>query len=516
MEEPRAAESEGTSASPPALHWAFVGCATFIWIVIVVAIGLYRSAWMDELFMTVVTDPAEPLASLVEQWRAEPHPPTYSVALWAWRHIVDIHHIFALRAFGVAISAACLLGALAYWRSVKWPGLGLFALLLLTSPPLLFFPQEARSYFLSAFGGVFAALYLLRAFERREPVPPTTTDVVVGVAAAALLGTHLMSLAFEFLLFGLAMLAMAAQRNWAWLKATLIIGVVVTGTILVVTILPIVGGVRDMAAGFWITRRIVLETALMLPLFVGVPVIAAMAWMALGWRGLVAWRERAAAGLIVAIMASVFMLGLGSIIKPLFLLRYLIAPAAALAPPAAIVLAHLLRARFGEGDILTPLRGAIALVAAFATGLGVVAYDLYTTSDWRSPGRTVESAATCAGATLPYLLLHRLPETTPWPRFYQWYAPHSEFTPATLSAVEAANQQACPVRLWIAHSSDGGTLPEEYVASVNRTCEGGERVGLRFSDGFLVVDADATELISSWRGDVIACSDIIVDARHAL
>mgnify|MGYP001764693142 CR=1 FL=1 len=67
-------------------------------------------------------------------------------------------------------------------------------------------------------GGLFAGLYLVRAFETREPDTPKARDAAIGAAAALLLGTHLISLAFEYILFGLAVLAMIRERRWAWLR----------------------------------------------------------------------------------------------------------------------------------------------------------------------------------------------------------------------------------------------------------------------------------------------------------
>ena len=263
------------SIKPDAIRWSTspwtlaMSCGA-VWLIAVITIAMTRSGWVDEFFIARATDPAIPLQEHIAVWRTEPHPPTYTALLWAWRHVFsDSGNMFVLRAFGITASAFLALGALLYWRAAKWPGLKIFALLLFSAPSILFFPGEARSYFLSAFGGVYAALYLTRAFETREPGTPSLPDVAIGVGAAILLSTHLISMAFECLLFGIAVIAMFLQKRWDWLKTTLLIGLFVTGPMIAFTAFVILDGMSRALSEFWITRWQLLTTVLRTPILVG-------------------------------------------------------------------------------------------------------------------------------------------------------------------------------------------------------------------------------------------------------
>jgi len=124
--------------------------------------GGSRSAWVDEFFMVNVTGPNTPWQDhYSDSWNREPHPPTYSMILWLWRQIVEVENsIFALRVVGVAITACAMIGALYYWRRSELPGFRAFAFVLFATAVLLYYPQETRSYFLGAIGGLYCATAL--------------------------------------------------------------------------------------------------------------------------------------------------------------------------------------------------------------------------------------------------------------------------------------------------------------------------------------------------------------------
>jgi hypothetical protein len=221
------------------------------------------------------------------------------------------------------------------------------------------------------------------------------------------------------------------------------------------------------------------------------------------------WRERAALGLILAIAASVFALGCISLVKPMLLVRYLVAPAAALTVPATILLTRVAPLFAGK-----PIRSAIAALLCFVTGIVAVDVRIRPHSDWRQPAQFLNSISSCNGALIPYLIFNHPPERRNiFHAYFEWYAPDHTFAPATPDVVRDGAQQACPVRLWMAHliPHQRTHITEEYRAAVRQTCAAGERVALPFADGYLVVDANASNLISSWPSQSIGCSEIPLD-----
>lgn len=497
--------------------WGFALGLFVIWLGIVIAIGVTRSAWMDEFFMVNVTGPDTPWQThYAESWSREPHPPTYSMVLWLWRQFVDVQgDIFAVRAVGIVITALALILALIYWRRSNLPGFRAFAFVLFTTPVLLYYPQETRSYFLSAIGGLYAALFFLKAALDPPDGKPTWRDGAIGFIGAALLGTHLTSLMFACLLFGIAGLYMIATKRWAWLRLSVLVGVLALGPSIALVALSIFGGVSAVLSGFWITRRDLLNTVLELPRFIGAPLVLVGALTLLRFRKPESRKienryEKAALLCALAIAASVLALGVLSLVKPMLVPRYLAGPFAALAPEGAILLSSLLELNAGKfrGYSVPLMSAGIAL--SFV--LGVVSLNhIRLSTDWRQPAIALNGVAECNGATIPYLILNHPPdERNLWRSHYEWYAPGHNYQPAFPAAIAEASAQQCPVRLWIAHQVQRGVDPA-LKAAVASTCAGGERVGLEFADGYLVVDQSASAMIEAWDGPVVPCDQMVIE-----
>lgn len=513
------------SLSPSALgfardarqDWGFALGLFAIWLGIVIAIGVTRSAWMDEFFMVNVTGPDTPWQThYAQSWNREPHPPTYSMILWLWRQFVDVEgNIFAVRAVGIAITAMAMILALFYWRRSKLPGFRAFAFVLFTTPVLLYYPQETRSYFLSAIGGLYCALFFLNAALDPPDGKPNWRDGVIGLIGAALLGTHLTSLMFACLLFGIAGLYMIATRRWEWLKLSVLVGVLALGPSIVLVAMTIFGGVSAVLSGFWITRRDLLNTVLELPRFIGAPLVIVGAFTLLRFRKPESRKienpyEKAALLCTLAIAASVFVLGVLSLIKPMLVPRYLAGPFAALAPAGAILLSRLLEIHGPRLQRFAAVGLPVAVAASF--GFGVLSLNhIRLSTEWREPAVALNGASQCNGATIPYLILNHPPdERNLWRSHYEWYAPNHNYQPAFPEAIAQAAAQQCPVRLWIAHQVQRGVDPA-FKAAVNTTCAGGDRVGLEFADGYLVVDQSASAMIEAWDGPVVPCGEMVIE-----
>ncbi|MDB5641363.1 MAG: putative rane protein [Hyphomicrobiales bacterium] len=478
------------------------------WIAIIIFQGVTRSGWMDEFFTAIVTDPHIPWQEHLPVWKTEPHPPTYSFVLWSYRHVVDFgQSMIALRSFGLALSILLAIGALAYWRWRKWPGLPLFAFFMFTSPSLEYFPQETRSYFLTAFGGIYAILYLFSAFENEAPDRPRGPDIAVGIAAAAMLSVHLLSIVFVAILFVLAAFAMAKQRRWAWLTTTTVIGLLIVGPAIAVTAVTIHDALASTMKAFWITRWQLFITVYSLPFATGAPIVFTLLWALRNRDKLHDRPARIAAGLAAAIIVSVLVMGCLSLIKPMLVVRYLCAPMAALAPVCAILLHSLVTWPKNKPSFAEAAKYTAVAIAAFASGMFNA--DLSQKSDWYTPAQALNNARSCATAVIPYLILNHDPDPANiWWRNFEWYAPGHAFNAATPDVQEAAAAQPCSIKLWAAHRVPY-SIPVAYRDAIARTCAQTSSTALIFVDGFLIVDNQDRATIQSWRGETTPCEDMI-------
>jgi hypothetical protein len=498
---PRVSESEG-AAERLTIFGAFA-----LWLIIVLAWGWTRSAWLDEFFTAGVTNPAKPFSDLYAAWQSDQHPPAYSLMLYLWRLLTHVppNNIFALRVFGIILSACLVVGALNYWRASGWPGRSIFAVLMLSAPGVFFFPEETRSYFLSVFGGVYSALFFLRALEAEAS--PRFRDGIVGALGVGLCATHLMSLAF-LCVFAIFMgVLLIRVRRWAWLRLGLAIGVIVLASVIAFSLAVMLKGVTHAVGSFWITRHELLATVVTLPLLLGAPIVGVVVAACVTWRA-AAGEDGAPYLMIAAILASVAVLLAISVLKPMLVLRYLSAPAAALIPAASILID-----RWASSRALPKWSAAAAALLCFALGLPA-ANEVRFKSDWLTPSRAVNMQTSCEGAVIPFLILNNDPGSPwlaggGWTEGFFWYAPAHRFVPATPSNITEANGQACPVRLWIAEQYLR-FIGVEYKAAVRKACDGDRRVALEFEGGYLVVDASAHDMISAWPRAAIQCSAIKV------
>jgi hypothetical protein len=497
-------------------RWLLVAALGTAWLASVLAIGLTRSGWLDEFFMVQATDPKVSwLTHLHGVWRSEPHPPLYAMMLWLWRHVVSVDHdIFRLRAFGVLLSMPLTVGALLYWRWARRSGLVVFALLLFTAPAFLFYPQEARSYFLSAFGGLYLSLYLLRVFEGSRPTEPALPDLAACAIAAFLLGTHAISLVYACLMFGLAGLVMLFTKRWRWFWASLGVSAAVLVPIIIFVAFTVFGALSTSLGRFWLTRFELMRTVVLLPVLTGGPVLCALLLALARRRELTRENERAAMAVAIAAIAAVVAFCAISLLRPIVTAKYLAAPIAGLTAPAA-VLGNALLSLCPRWATPRPMR--FAFVAFCSLALGLAAADtVRIRSDWRTPAAALNAVPSCNGALIPYLILNQDPQSlalnpSGWGFYFAWYAPHHRYEPALPQTLREAAAQACPVRAWIGQLYPRH-LPAGYRAALTEICANGQRVGLAYLDGYLVVDASAQDVIRAWRGAVVPCAQMRVES----
>lgn len=489
-------------------QWLFVGLAVIAWLSFVIILGLTRSAWMDEFFVFSVTRPETSLGRAYLDWKVEPHPPTYTFLVWLWRHVVEIAgQPFAVRAMGIAASFLLIAGALMAWRSSKRPDVGIFALFLLTTPIMLFYPQEARSYFLSALGGAYCSLYFLSALEGATDSRPSRSDIVVGVIGAILVGTHVTSLMYGSLLFGILGLVLFHFKRWAWLRATIVIAAVVLGASIVFTGVTIFEGLKTVMSGFWVTRRHVLGAALETPWNIGIPLLLGLGFaLVRGFRSK-EWTDKVVFILLMAIAASVFVLFCLSMIKPMIVVRYLAAPIVGLAPPVALIVArYLARTKLSATPRAALASGA--LLAAFASGAWAIGSGVGVHSMWRQPAEILNAAPACKGAIIPTLVLNHAPdERNLWRHMFAYYAPDHRFLPATPEVMAQAAGQSCPVRLWVGERMSG--VDQKFVDAVHSACAGPGQAAIDFdASSYVVMDKAAIDALPPHTGKVIACDNI--------
>jgi hypothetical protein len=316
---------------------------------------------------------------------------------------------------------------------------------------------------------------------------------------------HLMSLAF-LCVFAIFMgVLLIRVRRWAWLRFGLAMGVLVLAPVIAFSLAVMLEGVTHAVGSFWITRHELLATVVALPLLLGAPIVGVVAAACVNWRAATG-KDGAPYLIIAAILASVAVLLAISVLKPMLVLRYLSAPAAALIPAASILID-----RWASSRALPKWSTAVAALLCFALGLPA-ANEVRLKSDWLTPSRAVNAQTSCEGAVIPFLIFNKEPSWTThrsWYESFSWYAPKHRFVPATPSNITEANGQACPVRLWIAEQYLR-FIGVEYKAAVREACDGDRRVALEFEGGYLVVDASAHDMISAWPRAAIQCSAIKV------
>jgi mannosyltransferase len=298
-----------------------------------------RSFWLDEATTYFVSGVswarlAEILSGDAHGW----HPPTYFVLLKAWRSVVGDGQA-DLRGFSMLFAVASVPTTYFLVRHIAsaWPA-ALAALLIACNGFVIRYAQEARTYTLTMFLAILATWVLVRAVDGRGRWHWAAYVVV------AVLGVY--SQLFFGLVVGAHLLAVLAQRPPArdLLGPALAFGAtaLLTSPLLIASLMgsgEILNWVRPIE---WDSFRRLAEsvsggtTAAMVAY--GAGVLLALAWMAGPGRG---WQWTPLLLLWLALPAVV--LAGASLIKPIFVLRYLIVSVPALVIVVAVGAASLPR-----------------------------------------------------------------------------------------------------------------------------------------------------------------------------
>lgn len=167
-----------------ATHWAilFVG-------LLALCLRLFRldghSLWDDELYSVGLVSLTGPWFSGVDigksphllelsdsfwTWKlSDPHPPLYELCLAVWVKLFGVSD-WAVRSLSACLGAATVAVALRVPQSLGTFSRLIFAVLLATSPMLVFYSQEARSYVLGTLLAACLCVELLRVLTNEQAV----------------------------------------------------------------------------------------------------------------------------------------------------------------------------------------------------------------------------------------------------------------------------------------------------------------------------------------------------------
>jgi hypothetical protein len=496
-----------------------VPLAIIIFASIVLSLAICREGWMDEFITLKFTDPLQPASTLYKTyWVGEPHAPTYYFLLWAWRKLVTpLPALFAMRLFSFAAALVLAVGAVYVYGRLVRSRFSVFTLFLLSSPALLFYAEEARSYFFSLFGGVYLGIMFLASLsmERKE------TSRFVGVALTGAIGCLLCSVHIfsvftaAYILFGLALIA-ARVRLWqiSVLAGVLIVFAVLQGASLT---LLLTSGVQKDIQSFWITRHDVLEALVSLPVLVGLPSFILIATV-LGSRALrstLYGNSHLRAAFYALALATVFVCIVGgfSLLKPVLTLRYLTAWAGFIIPAMAVIAEATI-----EQMSLRSKKLAIPIVLiCVAVDTAAALASPYHPGEWRAAGTFVQSIPECRNSIIPVALLTFVPqdaeEMSKWSDMFAFYAGEPDrFVPANAANLDRAVSQPCPIRLWAAHLRPQ-YLSNEVLSAFAKTCQREDVDVLKFDRGYLFVAASNHAASVRWTGSRTTCPNLMNELR---
>ena len=450
-------------------------------------------------------------------WVGEPHAPTYYFLLWAWRKLVTpLPALFAMRLFSFAAALVLAVGAVYVYGRLVRSRLSVFTVFLLSSPALLFYAEEARSYVFSLFGGVYLGIMFLASLsmERKE------TSRFIGVAVTGAIGgllcsVHLVSvLTLACLLFGLAVIA---ARLWLWqislLAGAMIVFIILPGTM---TTLLFTSGVQKDIQSFWITRHDELEALVSLPVLVGLPSFILIATV-LGSRALrsTLYDTHLRAAIYALALATVFVCLVGgfSLLKPVLTLRYLTAWAGFIIPAMAVIAEATI-----EQMSLRSKKLAIPIVL-ICVGVDTAAAlaSPYHPGEWRAAGTFVQSIPECRNSIIPVALLTFVPqdaeEMSKWSDMFAFYAGEpNRFVPANAANLDREVSQPCPIRLWAAHLRPR-YLSNAVLSALAKTCQREDVDVLKFDRGYLFVAASNHAASVRWSGSRTTCPNLMNELR---
>jgi hypothetical protein len=484
----------------PAAERSAIGLMTFAAFLICLLFAYFRGGWMDEFLTHEVTDPTVSVAKLFhERWLSDQHPPTFYFLEWLWRRAFGIDRdIPAMRMLPWLLSLCLTLLSFSAWRSL-FGEIRTFAFMLLTSPVLIYFSEEARSYVLSFHAGVLLGMFVLAVRDAETRTRHWFWISMTGVLGSALATVHVISLLTAGFLLALLILDRARARDKAGAAVAFALGIFVLSPALLWVVVAL-SGARDALSGFWITRWELLQTLVwLLPAF-GAPVVLVFIFSAREqMRRPAAWWWRASWPLFAALI----FLGVAvavSALKPFLVLRYLSLLIGFTLPAAATLAKPWLETR-------TPAVFAAAFVAALASGAALAAITPHDGGEWKRPGTYVASLPACHGAQIPVALLTFVPTReamSSWGAMFGWYAgDDARFVPATRDALAETAGNACPVKLWIADIVERYASPDMRQA-IRTTCDEHKNAEvLAFRRGYLIVTgAEAARL---WRGARSSC-----------
>ena len=126
------------------------------------------SYWLDEF--TSLNETQGSLSTVLDSVKhAEGGPPLYLVLLWGWRKVFGDGEI-AIRSMSALLGTATVPVAFAAGRELASRRAGLFAAALTaTSPLLIWYSQDVRTYALLVFLAALSFMFFAYALEREEP-----------------------------------------------------------------------------------------------------------------------------------------------------------------------------------------------------------------------------------------------------------------------------------------------------------------------------------------------------------
>jgi hypothetical protein len=490
--------------------------STILFAVLVASSAILRGGWMDELSSFSFTDPAQSVAALNKSsWAADSHAPTYYFVLRLWRILVaPLSGLIAIRSLSIVAAFALAIAAVYAYGAFVRGRVCFFVVLLLTSPVVIFYAQEARSYVFSVFGGVFLGIMFLACLAKERLKKSRFIMVALtGFLGGLLCSVHIISvLTAAFFLGCLGAIALW-QRQW---RIVTLAGILIGLTALpgVAVTLLLTTGVQSGLKSIWITRMVVLETFVWLPAFVGLPTLVlafALLWkraFALSLFGNPVLRPAfyalGAACIFVAVVSVM------ATVKPFLTLRYLAAWAGFMIPATAL----LVESVWQQSNLRLARYATIAIVACFVVDTAAAMISPHHQGDWRTPGNYVKSILECRDATIPIALLTFVPaekEIKTWSYFFAWYADNADrFVPATEANLDRAATQACPVRLWLGHIRPR-YLSNEVLTAVATTCDRGAIDALEFDSGYLFVAH--SDRMPQWAGSRTTCPKVMDELR---
>jgi hypothetical protein len=488
-----------------------IALAAILFVVIVLTFADWREGWMDEFVTYKSTDPTQSVLTLYRNyWADETHAPTYYLVLWVWRKITaPLPGLFAARLFSFSVSVCLSVIATYAYATLVRGRVAVFAVLLLTSPVLLLYAEEARSYVLSFFGGVFLGIMFLASLSRADNQQTQLVGAVLAGAFGGLLcSVHLVSVATaSFVLFVLTALA-AWHRLW-WVSlftVAIVVLVLIPGA---ASTLMLTSGVQAGTRNAWIHRRDALEAVIWFPAFLGLPSLVIIAM--LGDRKLNSTlytdqNLRPAVYALAAALAFVFLAVAIAVVKPVLVLRYL-ATCAGFMLPATTMIAEKTIAKVAPRYA----KFAVAVVVTCFVADAAAAMVLPVRSgNWRAPGRYIQSLPGCRNSIIPVLVSNLEPSEGVARYFsfmFAWYSSNPErFVPATLQNLDDNATLPCPIRLWAVHQRD---FSQAAFDAVVRTCRREATDVLKFDAGYLLVALSDPKVADQWTGARTTCAKFI-------